>query len=54
MPIYSQIGLVLLWIFFILEVFVATYMMAHKKAEVFLWVITRALPLLLITMGFIK
>lgn len=54
MPLYAQIGVVLLWVFFILEFFVAIHVMAHKKFEVFLWVLTRALPLTLITVGFIR
>lgn len=50
-PLYAQIGLTLLWIIFIVELFTMTTIMAHNKLAVVIWASARILPLLLVTMG---
>lgn len=52
-PIYAQIGLALLWLIFILELFTMTHIMAHNKLAVVIWTSARAVPLLLVTMGMV-
>lgn len=51
LPIFAQIGLVLLWVIFIIELFTMTTIMAHNKLAVVIWASARILPLLLVTMG---
>ena len=51
LPIYAQIGLALLWLVFILELFTMTHIMAHNKPAIVIWASVRILPLLLVTLG---
>ena len=52
-PLYTQIGLALLWLIFILELFTMTHIMAHNKLAVVIWASARVIPLLLVTMGMV-
>ncbi len=46
-----QIGVVLLWFFFILELGTMTHLMAHNKLAVVVWASTRVIPLSMVTLG---
>ena len=50
-PLYSQIGLALIWVIFILELFTVMHIMAHNKVGVVVWSAIRVTPLLLVTLG---
>lgn len=52
-PIYTQIGMALLWLVFIAELYTMTHIMAHNKVAVVIWASVRLIPLLMVTMGLV-
>ena len=48
-----QVGVALLWFFFILELGTMTHLMAHNRLAVVIWASTRAIPLSMVTLGIV-
>ena len=51
LPIYTQIGLALLWLIFTLELFTMTHIMQQSRAAIAIWALIKATPILMVTVG---
>ena len=52
-PLYTQIGMAIMWLIFILELFTMMCIMTHNKLAVVIWTSVRIIPLLMVTMGLV-
>ena len=54
MPVYAHVGLALLWVIFVLELFVMTHVLRQDTLPVLVWAALKVGPLALVTLGLSK
>ena len=47
----TQIGLILLWVIFTLELFIMIHVMQQSRSTIAIWALIKATPILMVTAG---